>query len=100
MSNAKKIESLKEEIAKLEAAELALNAMLPEERVAIELHSKFCRMNHTDMCGWFYGIREDIHDWAEYSHAEYLGKARKMTVLCEKHGMPVETAMEILGIVQ
>lgn len=51
----------------------------PEQLLAIQLHDAQCPWNHTDACGWYYGIEQGgIHDWTEYSHAMYLEKAHKL----------------------
>lgn len=64
------------EIEKLKV--LALKSKIhkiPADRreVAEMLHSKMCRYNHTDACGWYC----DKGDWSEYSREEYLEKATK-----------------------
>lgn len=53
------------------------------KKLAIWLHSKMCRCNHTDCCMWEYAIEgneEDTksHDWDEYSHTEYYMKAARL----------------------
>jgi hypothetical protein len=66
-----------EKTRELEAvrAEAAKRAALPEDkRLAIELHEQLCRWNHTDGCGWYYGV----DNWSEYAHSVYLEKARNI----------------------
>lgn len=52
-------------------------------KVAILLHDRNCGHNHTDDCGWFYAVSNDIHDWNEYAHKEYLKKAQEVIDLVE-----------------
>ena len=61
---------------------------LPEnERLAIWLHSKLCHHNHTDGCGFFYGVHDLEDDWTEYAHAEYLEKANEALKVTENMDM-------------
>lgn len=53
--------------------------------LAIKLHDKLCRWNHTDGCAWHYAIKNGVHDWNEDSHKEYLRKANRiMNYLTDK----------------
>ena len=50
--------------------------LLPEnQRMAILLHKALCHSNHTDQCGWYYEINGIEHDWARWTHKDYLKKA-------------------------
>jgi hypothetical protein len=99
MSNAQKIEKLKQEIAKLEAETAALEAMTPLEKLAVTIHETSCRWNHTDGCSWFYEIKGDgIHDWAGSSHGFYLSKARAVTACCKKYDVATDVATELLKL--
>lgn len=63
-------------------------ALLPlNQRVAILLHSRLCRDNHTDGCGFFYGVKGLKDDWSEYSHKEYLKKANKLIECLRGYGI-------------
>lgn len=66
--------------------------------LAINLHAKFCRHNHTDGCGWYYEIDKEtttllenkvdstksiitiieIHNWEGSEHKEWLKKASEV----------------------
>jgi hypothetical protein len=48
-----------------------------EREVAELLHSKMCKYNHTDACGWFY----DKGDWTEYSRVCYLKRQKNVELL-------------------
>lgn len=53
--------------------------LLPEnQRMAILLHEKLCKYDHTDQCSWYYEIDGIEHDWNRYQHKEYLEKADKL----------------------
>jgi len=84
----KEIIHLKTEIKRLEKEQEQLSNMGPEEELAVLLHSKFCRHNHTDGCGWFYEIDDGIHNWERNAHREYLEKARS---LFQKTGLDLPT---------
>lgn len=72
--NAEKREELREQYVKL----------LPKnQRLAILLHSKFCRSNHTDGCSFYYGIKELEDDWNEYAHKIYLKKADNLLAVTQ-----------------
>ena len=52
---------------------------LPDDQhLAIHLHDKMCKFNHTDGCDWFYRIKNEVHDWDSYAHKEWLQKASKI----------------------
>lgn len=42
------------------------------KKLAIELHSLFCKDNHTDGCFWYYDIKNEEHNWSSSSHFPYL----------------------------
>lgn len=60
------------ELEKLQEEQRKWEALLPEQRVAEEIHELLCNWNHTDGCGWFYG------SWNSMGHprGEYLKKAK------------------------
>lgn len=91
------IQELKDRIEELEAKK-ALEGADPITRseagqLAIILHSKQCKFNHTDGCGWFYSVKKNQHDWREYSHQEYLKKAEKALKI-----VPFETAKKLAKV--
>lgn len=61
--------------AQLEEARKELTANSPAKNLAILLHDKLCRWNHTDGCGWHYDVNKGIHNWNGHDHKEYLLKA-------------------------
>lgn len=72
----KYLQTLQARKARLEAQKFT-----PEQELAIELHKKFCRHNHTDGCSWYYEIDKDVHNWNDRSysaHMEWLVKAKKV----------------------
>lgn len=53
------------------AAEVERTQEMTKEQILAEmLHSKCCRLDHTDQCGWEY---ED--DWTGWTHQQWLKKA-------------------------
>lgn len=49
-----------------------------EQAVAVELHTRFCKSSHIDICGWDYEYRRNRPDWNAHAHNEWLRKARKL----------------------
>ena len=72
------IAKLEEKIKELKKEKEAHQNLQDNEKLAILLHSKMCRFNHIDGCGWFYQMKNGIPTWKEYSQEEYLKKANKI----------------------
>ncbi len=68
--------------------------MTPAQRLAISLHSKMCRHNHTDGCSWFYHMKNDIPDWHAHSQKNYILKAQRLLLQCED----VDQVLKIIDI--
>lgn len=83
------LEQLKTEIDKLEAEKKQFNAMKPEYKLADILHTKMCRQNHTDGCGWFYESWERIGS----SRKSYIEKAKNILTNVE-----YETAKKVINL--
>lgn len=98
MSNAVKIQQLREEIAKLEEQDKIFNAMSDEEKLAVTLHSKLCHFDHTDQCGWGYEMSGGRHQWSGSTHASWLKKATKMMHQCRAHDISADVAIKIITI--
>ena len=59
--------------------------------LAALLHDKLCKDNHTDGCGWFYEIRNGVHEWNRDTHAGWLNKADTISFnLYNKNGRILE----------
>lgn len=75
----RELEEMEREIQRrrqeIEAAEEALDRTTPVHRLAIVLHDKFCRWNHTDGCGFFYEVNKGVHSWSSREHQNWLAKA-------------------------
>ena len=69
-------EELQAELKRRDEQRRILSAMNKDHRLAILLHDALCRWNHTDGCGWFYEVQEDIHDWRKRDHQVWLKKSR------------------------
>lgn len=78
----KKLEDLKEtQRALRKERESAKIWWTREHDVAILMHEKLCRHNHTDGCGWYYRKDNDECAWTDRSYERdlYLKKARLLT---------------------
>jgi len=71
----KLIESLQNEITELKLKKKELYYLTPLQRAAMALHSKFCRANHVDMCGWDYEIGS-ADCWNQSAHRYWLENAQ------------------------
>lgn len=58
-----------------------------EEVLAIKLHEKLCRLNHTDGCSWFYE-----QTWDGGRHQRYLEKAKNILNIVD-----IESALEVVA---
>lgn len=75
---------------------------IPKENVktvfdlAEYIHSKACRQNHADGCGWFYELeRSNTKGWLGSEHLAYLHKANK---LMELFPLQFKSAIEAVDI--
>ncbi len=71
--------------AKLAELESTKKAMIRDRRtssdtgqLAIFLHGKMCRWNHTDGCSWHYEIDKGIHNWDGHAHDKYWSIAAQI----------------------
>ena len=55
-----------------------MDTLTPTHHLAILLHDRLCKWNHTDGCGWHYFVRDGVHDWNEHAHQEYLRRANRV----------------------
>ncbi len=70
----RKIKALKDELESLEEEEKRIDILGGEYKIAEYLHEELCRLDHTDVCGWYY----DKGDWSESSRKKYLKKASEL----------------------
>lgn len=94
-----KIESA-ERIEKFERMIREEQARQPDQNLAIALHSALCHWNHEDQCGWFYEIRNEVHNWNGSSHSTYLEKAQKLMTHCKIKRISPESALEIFHFIK
>jgi len=66
---------LKQRQKLLAVAKRELDTSTPTHHLAIAMHERLCRWNHTDGCGWHYEIKNGIHNWDSSSHRFWLQKA-------------------------
>lgn len=85
----KEIQQLEEKKQELLRKKSELNKLTPAQRLANILHSKQCRWNHTDGCGW------DYTSWGSpcSTRLEYLKKAQ--AILRE---VDFDTAIKVLNL--
>jgi hypothetical protein len=62
--------------------------------IAIWLHEKFCGHNHADGCGWYYEIKNNVHDWNAYTHKTWLEWAEEMLIENELSHTPFLPKLE------
>lgn len=77
------IVALEQKIKQLTEQKKAIVNMSPREVLAVTIHKKTCRWNHTDGCGWDYESKrgaegERREDWSGSTHKEYLSRADAM----------------------
>ena len=90
----------KKELVELEQTLTKAKLESPDKQLAKELHGMLCRWNHTDGCGWFYEMKNNEDDWTGHAHGEYLGRAQKLTHICESDGIAVERAFEMFKLIR
>lgn len=100
MSNASKIKELEKQIAALRTEDERLAAMLPEQRLAISLHSLLCHYNHIDGCSWEYEGSKNIPEWTGHAHSRYLTKAITINSFCNRVGITTDNAIELLKLMR
>lgn len=85
------VRKLKEQQAALEKKIEEIESLEDEYQLADFLHSKLCKHNHTDGCGYHYKKWSDTP--LEYSRKEYLAKAIKLMQYCD-----VDSIVELVDI--
>lgn len=96
----KEIEQLKSDLEKAQTAYDIAVKQSPERQLAIELHNLLCTHDHTEYCGWYYEISNDVHDWTRWTHERYLTKAKEVLVMCEKLDVSSDFAISIIKAVK
>lgn len=86
-----------EGLFKVECVDWSDINLSPAKELALFLHS-FCRHNHDDGCGFYYEISNNEHNWAGYSHAEYLKKAENLISQFPK--LSLNEIKEIVSVVR
>lgn len=81
-----------EELEEVKRAEATLT---PEQMLAIEIHNINCHYEHTETCGWFYEIRNKVHNWDDWTHKRYLEKAVAL-----REEFPEMTAEAVIRIIE
>lgn len=72
-----KIRKLEAELAEERKIEAEYNKLSNNEyKLAVLMHDRFCRLNHTDMCSWFYEFGENKeHIWTRSEHLKWYNSA-------------------------
>lgn len=75
----------------------ALENEKPGALLAIAMHDKLCRCNHSSACGWQYEIVNGLHDWTRPNHDRWLKTAIRFMCVLEKTPMTTENAAELVS---
>lgn len=71
----KAIEKLEADLQKLRGEREAMIKMPANQKLAIQLHSSTCFGDYSEHCGWFWEIKDGVHDWSRDSHKRRLHSA-------------------------
>lgn len=74
-----------------------MHALSTTHHLAILLHDRLCKWNHTDGCSWHYFVKDGVHDWSEHSHAQYLRKANQVMQRLGKETVTEENIVAFLN---
>ena len=86
-----------EEMSKqLDITENKHKELTSTQKLAIVLHNKLCKWNHTDGCGWYYHMKDGLPTWADHSQQEYLKKATLLCLKADKLNITPEAAMDLM----
>lgn len=77
------------------------NSTLPvDKQLAILLHSKLCKSNHTDACGFYYEENGLDADWSRFTHNRYHMKAIGMLTEVKKVvNKPEDEVFKVIKVV-
>lgn len=67
------------------------------KQLAIELHNKLCRGNHTDGCSFYYEIKDLDDNWEGSAHKKYLKKA---DLLLKEFPDDIEKVLRVIDIIE
>lgn len=84
-----KVAQLRAELEQEEAKVRELDALIPEQQLATEIHDLVCNSEHTETCGWFYEKWDQGPHW---TRTRYLEKARNILNITD-----VTTALAVLA---
>lgn len=89
----------------LAIAEREMEQLSPSQRLAITLHAKFCRHNHTDACDWYYNCKtidgvSVVTNWNGHAQKEWVKKAEQLIAECATRGIKVEKFLEVMEAVK
>ena len=93
------IEAQKLKLSELESAKKAMirdrQTTSLTGKLAITIHEKMCRWNHTDGCSWYYEIPRGVPDWSGHAHSKYWNIAAQLL----SKGYKCEDVTDIVNIV-
>jgi len=84
---------LKQRRELLKTAKRELDTSTPTHHLAIAMHQRLCRWNHTDGCLWHYEIEKGIHDWSGHDHQRWLRHANQTAQRLRFEPILEETAL-------
>lgn len=74
------------------------------EVLAVFLHEKYCRHNHTDGCGWHYetSTKADVvtHNWNGDSHKRWLATTKGLLEFEAKHGIGRSELLDFINTIR
>lgn len=98
---ATQIAELEEKLENLRRQKLiedeAARSLTPEQKLAIVMHNTMCPHNHADGCGWYYEVKNGIHDWRQPTHGLWLDRAGRFAHFCTNRSVSFETAEALVA---
>lgn len=89
---------IRERRERVAEARRALNELTPTHLLAIQLHDRFCRWNHTDGCAWHYFVKDGQHDWTEHAHQDYLRRAVRIMNRLERGPITCDNVTDLIEL--
>lgn len=75
-----------------------IQKLSPVQKLAIEMHNKFCTWDHTSGCGWFYGMKDGLPTWERDDQITYLRKAEFVAKKARQLNIRLEDVLELVVV--
>lgn len=95
-----KIQKLEAELTELKREKELIDNMPEEKRLALLLHEKYCRTNHTDGCAWHYEVSRGVHNWNGYTHERWCKYAIELLEQQKQLNLTQEQLLKVVDIAQ